>query len=309
MTVAEILAAIAADTNLKKELLTGLKTDIQASAQVLGLVIRTPDEDKTFVDNQLAAQLDAKLEEKFAAKYKQSLDEQDALILEHTGVPKQEHSTTGPNEKTKDYLKRALGVYKEKNKSPQGSERVAELERLLRENEEKHKKEIKELKDQAFTSEVSTGVKTALNGRSIIVPAHLKTDKEKQDYITEQREMLEGRFLQKFKPKKLEDGRIAYLGPDGKALMKNDGTYKEPSDLIEESFTPYFLPKGHEQPGGGTPPAGGDGKFASTKQIHEHLAKQGVASGTKKYMDEFEKLVKENKLEAMVGAKETAPAT
>lgn len=297
MTINEILEAIKADPKLKTDLFAGIKDEFKGQAQALGLVIRTPEEDKTFIDTQLASKVDTQLEEKFDKKYKDRLDDYDRLIAEVTGVAKREADPVdrSKSEKTSDYLKRAIVDFEKRHRTADGA-RVTELERLLAEKDKDYKGRIKDLESKMFNQAVDLTLESDLKGRQIVIPAHLKTDKERQKYEQTQRDMIKNQFRAQVAAKEVEGKGLMYLKGET-ALLNNDGTPKTAAQILDEDFGFYFVPVGAKGEGsGGIPPQGGNG-FSKTDDVHNFLRGKGLVAGTPAYMEQFDKLTKEHKVD------------
>jgi hypothetical protein len=290
MTATEILEAIGKSPEIKAEVIKGLKPDIIGSAQALGVVIRTPEEDTTYVNNQVQAKADAKADELFSSKWRDTLNAQDAEIATLSGIKK------NPSEKTTDYLKRAIGELRTKGGDPDLVARIKELERINNEKEAEYTNKLKEKDTQLFQTLVDTQYETGIADRSFVIPQSITKDEDKQRYVAQQKEALRALYKTTVTPKQTKDGLHYYKGEQ--LLTDDKGQPLSAGAVLEKEFGMWFLPKGHQQGGsGGIPPGGGaGGKFQNKKEIHEHLAKKGLDVYSQEYATELEKLAKDNNI-------------
>ena len=294
MNLTEIKEAVEKQPDLKKEILTSFKSDFMSVAESDGLVVRTKEQDQTFLDNHVKTVVDAKvakeLQPALDAEYSKMLTKFDAEIQQITSIEK----NTG--EKTTAYAKRALSE-KHKNADPVVKEKIAELESMLSTAKADYEKQIADMLTKSFTDGVSFQVDAELEKRNIALPAHLKTDAEKQSYINQQKALLKQGFLTGVTPKKDNEGNIVYYEGDKPLMNTKDGKPQTASDIINLKFSNWFIPTEHKITGTGGGEGGGPASgFKNKDDIHKHLASKGLDTMSVEYRDEFEKLATDSKI-------------
>jgi len=294
MTLEELLAEIeklAADQKVPfyQKLLPQVK-------QALNLVARTPDEDKTYMEQQLQLRIDQEVQNNFNKKFKEQLDMIDAKVKEVTGIERKPTQGNTQNEKTTDYINRAFKEWTSQNGTAD-SKMVLQLQQQLAKVQEDHQREITSLQQQTFDAGVNASVETEIRSRKIAIPAHITKEEDKQAYIAQTQDMMRTQFSQKFKPKKTEQGIVFFEGETPKTNTQ-DGKPLNPGQLIDQTFTPWFVPKGKELQGGGVPAEdGGDGSgFKKKEDVHAYLAKKGVDVHSPEYLKEFKELTTKSKI-------------
>lgn len=299
MTIEEVKKAAETSPELKTAIVSSFKDDFVKGATAEGLVVRTKEEDQSYLDNHVKTVVDEKvskeLQTKVDAEFSKALSKIDEEIKSITGIEK------NASEKTTAYAKRALAEIKSKGGDPVTKEKVTELEKLLSSTKEDYEKKLKDSEEKIFSKEIEFQVDADLSTRTIAIPSHLKTDAEKQAYVKEEKEMLKQRFLTSVKPKRDNEGNIVYYDGDKPLMSTKDGKPLKAGDIIGEKFSTRFVPQSQQQTGTGFGQDGngngtGGGAFKSKEDIHKHLAAQGIEAGTKAYYNEFEKLATENKL-------------
>lgn len=295
-TATEILEAIG---KLPQDQQQALHTGLTPILTGAGFVVRTKDEDTAYTNQQVKLKADQIAEENFNKKYKEKLDEYDQLIFKLTGVEKKPMQSNGPNEKTSEYLTRALKEYEAKGQTAD-AKMVRELQQKLQETESTYEKKLKDKDSEIFDFKNITNFNAELATRNIVVPATLTDEKEKQQYIEQAKESLRLQFFNKYKPKTDDKGNIIYFNAEDQAQLGNGGQPLGVKDLIDQSFKSWFVPQGKQQPGlGGAPGSNGggpgaNGKYADTKAIHAHLKEKGIDARSPEYQNEFTKLAKES---------------
>ncbi len=291
MTIEEIKAAVAGDAALKTALVSSFKDDFIKGVEAEGMTVRTKEQDQTFVESQVNQILPAKVEEKFKAKFKENLDEMDNIVTQ-AGYAK------NPNEKTTDFIKRAFADLKSKGADPTAKDRIAELERLMGEKENTWKTKYTELEKSLFTKEIDFQLAGSLDAAQIFVPAHLKTDEEKQSYIAQEKQLMKLGFLSAVQAKKDESGNVVFYEGDKLLVSTKDGKPLSAGEILQTRFPGKFIQPGQQGAGSGHGGSGGGaaGGFKTTDDIHKHLAASGIAVGTPEYLDKFSSLATEHKI-------------
>lgn len=292
MTIEEIKTAAASSPDLVKQLVSSFKDQFVVGAHAEGLVVRTTQQDADFLKAKIDAELPGKVEEKFNSKFKETLDAQDALVAETTGLQK------GPHEKSSEFLKRAMTEMKSKGGDHATKDKVAQLEKVIADNAAAHQAEIAKRDTTLLNHMVGADVDNALSSRQFFVPPHLKTDAEKQAFITQQRQLLKAGLLGQVTAKVDAEGKLSYYEQDKPILSTTDGKPLGAGDLIGQRFSAYFIQSGQQGSGSGTgQPTGAAGTGIKNKEdIHKHLAASGVVAGTKEYLNQLEKIAKDNSI-------------
>jgi len=296
MTLAEILAALAKlSAEEQKEFFKQLTPEVKAAS---GLVIRTTEEDSQYVTSQVNLRANQVAEENFNRKYKERMDALDADILEATGVAKKAHQDNVPDEKTTDYLKRAIKEAEALGKTAD-AKMVRKLQNDLREAQQQRERDLAEKDKQLHTFKVDTVLDSEFNTRKVHLPAHLKTDDEKRAHEQLTRDSLKQQFKSKYEAKADDKGNIIFYLNGEPVTSKQNGQPLKAGEILDQEFRTFFAPVSNQQNGtGATPPNdGGTGSFKTTKEVHAHLASKGMDARKPEYQEEFNKLIKENKIE------------
>jgi hypothetical protein len=297
MTIAEIKSEAEKTPALKSEIFSSFKDEFLKGVQAEGMIVRSKDDDQKFLDNHVKTVVDGKvaeqLKEKVAVEYGKSMGEIDTFLKEITGVEKNN------GEKTTAYAKRALEAIKAKGGDPVTKAKVEELEKILETKESEYKQKISDLETASFKQMIDFELNSDLDKRNYPVPAHLKTDEEKQKFVAEEKEMIKGNYLSRFTTKKDNDGNIVFYEGDKPLMSQKDGKPMKAGEIISERYAHRFVPTGHVQTGTGTGQQGGGAAsgFKTKDDVHKHLAAQGIEAGTKEYMDQYSQLVTDNKLQ------------
>lgn len=303
MTIEEIRAAAGKQPELLTAILSSFQSDYVTAAPSLGLVVRTKDQDQQFLDNHVNTVVNDRVNTRMAAELQPKVDQEfgnamnkiDEEIKSITGVEKK------PGEKTTAYAKRAVEE-KRQGGDPVTKEKVTELEGLLAKQKTEFETKLQQSEENAFNREIGFGVDSYLGTVNIAVPAHLKTDEEKQAYVNMQKGLIRQGFTTGYSAKKDADGKTVFY-KDGKPQMSaQDGKALAAGDIIKTDYSAYFVPAGQSGSGSGTGGNGNagtkpEGGFKDKAAIHSYLAANGVALGTKEYNDQLETLATESKIE------------
>lgn len=295
MTIEEIKTAVEKQPELKTAIVSSFKPDFVAGAEAEGLVVRTKEQDQQFLTNHVNAVVDERvkkdLQKKVDEEYGNSMRKIDDHIKAITGLDKQ------AGEKTTDYAKRAIEE-KRQGGDPVTKEKVTQLEQLLTSTKADYEKKLGDERAERFKQEQEWQVNSDLDKRNIALPPHLKTDKEKQDYVSQQKAMMRQGFFGSVTAKKDEQGNIIYYEGDKPLMNQQDGKPKSAGDIIGAKFNPWFVPPGKVVTGTGGGGAGlPEGGFKKKEEIHAYLAANGVAVGTADYNTQFEQMANEAKIE------------
>lgn len=265
-------------------------------AKALGLVVRTKAEDDQHTANQVALKADQLAEQNFNQKFKAQLDDIDARVEKHTGVKRKPTQANEQNEKTTDYIERAFTEYKS-TMGTADQKMVQTLQQQLQDQAKTYEQKLAAAENKAFDSEVGAAIETEVKNRKIAIPAHITDANEQAQYVKDQQDMIRTQLRTKYTPKKTEQGIVWNLG-DNPQLSQQDGKPLGVGAIVDRDYGRMFVPKGKEQEGGGTPPGGGGPSgFRTKSDIHAHLAKKGLDVYSPEYKTEFQKLMKDAKLD------------
>jgi hypothetical protein len=290
ITIDEIREAVGTQPELKVGVMGLLKEDFQKGLESEGVIIRTKEQEEAYLRSYEDKVLPGKVDAKFSEKFKASLDEIDSSVTDLTGEKK------GPHEKTTDFLKRGLTALKGRGGDPVTKEKVAQLEKMLSEKENEWSTKYNEVVSRAEKKEIDIDVSIGLADKSFPLPAHLKTDEEKQRYTDGQKKFIKNDFLSSFTAKRDSEGNTVYYEGDQPKMNTKDGKPLTAKEIIEEKYSPYFLQATRTVTGTGQGANGvvvTPGNFKTTDDIHKYLAAKGMQAGTKEYGEELEKLAKE----------------
>lgn len=299
LTLDQIASEIAAKPELKTSLISSLKDEVIAGMQAEGRIIRTKEEEETFLTNYEKNTIPAKVQAEIGAKVKAVHDQYDNDLFELTGEKK------APNEKTYDFMKRKLAEMKaQKNggdKDPVLADQIKELQAKLKERESYvAPDEVNKLKQKFFTEQIGFRLSASLDQANIAVPAHITDEKQKKEFIETQKRFIKNDFLTRFTAKQDESGNIVFY--DGEKLLTDAKTAAPltESDLVKANYTGYFVPE--KKPSGGAG-SGGDGKTkdvdvneASLKtkaEVMTYLTKKGMVSGGADFNKEYMRIIKD----------------
>jgi hypothetical protein len=295
MTIEEIKTAVEKQPELKTAIVSSFKPDFVAGAEAEGLVVRTKAQDQQYLDNHVNAVVDDRVKKEVQKK----IDEEYGNTMR--GIDEQIKSVTGierkPGEKTTDYAKRAIEE-KRQGGDPVTKEKVTQLEQLLASTKTDYETKLQEAQTQLFNKEIEWQVNSDLDKRSYALPVHLKTEEEKQAYINQQKAFMRQDLMGTYTRKKDEQGNIIWYEGDKPLMNQKDGKPKGAGDIIGEKYNPWFVPAGKVVTGTGGGSTGlPDGGFKKKEEIHAYLAANGMEAGSKAYMDKFESLATEAKID------------
>jgi hypothetical protein len=260
--------------------------------------------------------------------YKKAKDEVDLEVLTLTKIPKNN------DERSSDYMKRAVGEYTEKiigEKTTDLNGKIAELDKKVKEKpgDEGLKAELQALKDEKakFPDIISEKVKEK---EEELKKVREEYDKDKK--LWGLRKSLPLKFKADVDPEfkefkinqalteAMKDYDVIEETADG-TILKNSVNYNQKS--AKEYFAAKLesiIDKGISQPGGGGGKGGDEGAGGDKKElkfddddtdskkltkIREYLAtEKGLSSFDANYETEFNKLLKDNKLENYMTIKE-----
>jgi hypothetical protein len=295
ITVEQIREAVEKQPDLKTGILSSFKDDFIKTPPA-DVVVRTKEQDDQFVQSSVEKILPQKVEEKFNLKFKEKLDEMDATIEQLTGEKKE------VKEFTTDFAKRAFKAYHSKGGDPVTKERVKQLEDSLNTMKTDYEKKLSDSEGKLFSKEIDWQMNGELDKVNIALPVHLKTDQEKQGFITQQKALIKQGFLSAYQPKKDDQGNIVFYKGDQPQLSQKDGKPMSAGELIAKDYAPWFVPAGIQQGGTGIGAGNGQGAglpsggFKDKESIHAYLAANGIEAGSKKYMDELQRIASESKI-------------
>ena len=212
-------------------------------------VVRTEEEDRTFLDNFKQSEVEKLLGEKVSELHSRY----DADILEVTGLKKD------PKEKTYEFNKRLLrefnsriSTYEEKIKElskggdPKNADRIRELEGVIEQIKQAKEKEVSDAKKEIITYKTRTEFDKALAGLPVD-PSIPERARKALVETTVNELMSVGEWR--------EDG-LVFKDEKGEVL-RNKQTYKPltPEELLAERLSD-ILKKDRKLPGADIPPGG-----------------------------------------------------
>jgi hypothetical protein len=298
MTLAEIQQAVGANPALLTEIAQGFGKDIvpiigqneeltKAVLPILtqkGFIVRSKDDDQSFL-NSYKTQV---IETEIPLKVKEVHDAYDRDFEQLFGEKKQ------PTEKTYNAFKRKIEEIKSAQISdPVLKEQFKTLQDNLKNKEVEFKNQIGEIEQKYFKRELDMLLVSALNNVNIALPAHLKTDEEKQKYVSSQKSMMKRDMLESLTAKKDNEGNIVFYNGDKPLTSTADGKALQAFDIIKERYDQYLSKEeGSKQHGAGTGKKNAEGKsiYQSKEDVYEAVKAMGFAERTKAFTDEYAKL-------------------
>lgn len=284
MTLEELKAALMAD----KDLLTGVVGILKEG----GSVVRTADEERSFLENYeknvLPQKIELGVEEKIKARVSEIATRVEQDIFETSGVPKNE------GEKYYEYAKRVTTTLKDnkgsdaeqllKDRLRLYEEKATDLELKLREQVEGEKTRILDFKKNSVVGE-------ALRGLDISYPSHITTDDAKADY----RGMIERTITSDFQSRFLakdNDGEVVFYEGENPLLDTTTNKYLSPKAIIEKNFGIFIAPKQEPKGGLGEKPntAATVGKM-TVEQYDNYADTKGWVLGSKEYGTGYQEYV------------------
>lgn len=276
MTLEEIKAAIEAD----KELLTGVVSILKEG----GNVVRTADEEKSFLENYeknvLPQKIESGVEEKIKARVSEIATRVEQDFLDASGIPKNE------GEKYYEYIKRGAATLKEtkgsdseqllKDRLKLYEDKAKDLETKLTEQVEGEKTRILDFKKNSLVGD-------ALRGLDISYPSHITTEEAKADY----RGMIERTIMSDFQSKfvaKDNEGEVVFYEGEKPLLDTATNKYLNPRSIIEKNFGIFIAPKQETKGGLGEQPKGAASVGKMTSEQYDNYASQkGWVLGSREY--------------------------
>jgi hypothetical protein len=299
MTFAEIQTAVQGNPALLNEIATGFGKDIipvigqndelvKGIVPVLGqkgFVVRSKADEESYL-NTYKSQV---IEQEIPTRIKEVHDKYDEDLFTLTGERK------APTEKTYDFLKRKISEIKaSKIDDPVLKEQLTTLQKTLESKDKEHKTALEKMESDYFKRELNGMVSNALDTVNIAIPAHLKTDEEKQKYVASQKNMMKRDMLDNVTAKKDKDGNVVFYNGEQPLTSTTDGKPLQAIDLIKDRYGFYLAAETQKTTGAGTGGNGGaDGKFTTKEQVMEHLKAKGLKPLTKAFSDEYGKIIKE----------------
>lgn len=302
LTKDEVVLEATSNPAFKAEIISSLKDDVIESLKAEGIHIRNAEEEKRFLHNYEKNVIPEKVKE-FEKKIFDVHTQYDNDISELTGIPR------NINEKSPEYLKRAISTIKEARKGgntdPVLADKLKNLEAELEKRKDYvPKEELTKLEQKYFAENINNRLTSALEKFTIAVPAHITEEKAKSEFAQSQRNMMRTDYLQTLTAKKDNEGNIVYY--EGEKLLTNPQTAKPltESEIIAKRYAGYFVPEQKSKTGTGT---GKDGKklnvdvneasLKTKQEVLDYLAKkynpQGINQGSQKWNDEYTRIVTE----------------
>ena len=290
MPLNEEVVALLGDKFTQDQILEQLLPDAQTKLTASGHVIRTKDDDDSYVQSKARELTDAEIGTKLGS-YFQGIEDQ---IKEVTGLTKK------PNEKATDFNKRVLKELKIQADSATGGDellkqQIQTLSANLEAAESGKETAVNEIKTNYFKKQVDFALSAELNGLNLAVPAHIKTEAEKQAFIANQRRLLKLQLTNDYTIKEDTDGNITFYKGEQLEKSSKDGKALSASEIIARDFTPYIdvtVPKG----GGAGSQGGGNASgatFQTKTAVMDHLKSTGLEEGTQAFTKEYSKIIKE----------------
>lgn len=272
MTYAEIKAAIDGDAALKAELLKGVEPDVVAALTVAGNVVKK----KTELDQEIT---NARADERSTAT-REIHEAWEGKVAEATG------KTKPSGKKGIEWAAEEIATLKKSSGSDTDKSELNQLRNELN----TLKTELATKDADSFKREVNGLIDGAVQNANIFVPAHLKTDEEKNSYVATQRKALKAVFTAELVAKTdQERGTVFFEGEN--AILK-DGKALTPTDIIRDRYKTFLAPEKQQQNGTGTGGnnGGNDGKVnkyagMTQDQARNELLKDGHPNGSDTYTE------------------------
>jgi hypothetical protein len=262
-----------------------------------GFVIRTSDEDATYLENFKAAEIEKALEPKVNEAYSNI----DTVLSGVTGIKKI------PNEKTSIYAKRILEDLKAKaDKHPELEQEIASLREKVGKNADaKLLADLENVRAEfaAFKTAKETELEklrkdTDLNERKAVIEAEVNSfvfdPSIKDNVLKVYKQTIINELLQNSEKR---DGQLVFLDDKGNPLRnqaKNLATYTA-NEIVAERMKDVIKQKrtipGPPSPGDPTQPPKSLPDTVKTKvELSDHLLKEGLKRGTKEYDEAYAQL-------------------
>lgn len=295
LTLEQIQQSLQSNPDWKPALLDSLENDFVPHVTAKGRIIRTKEEDETYVQTHVNAVVNERIQKELPNKINEEFGKTmtaiDQEIMSITGIEKL------PNEKTTAYAKRVVEQMKTKGGDPVTKETVKQLQQQLETLKTESQTKLSQLQESYFRRENEMVVDAALGKKNIALPAHLKTDAEKQGFINLQKGLIKQGFFGSVTAKRDENGNTIYFDGETPLVDAQTGKPKTAEQIIEEKFAAWFVPSGHTVTGTGSQqPGGSTSGFTSKEDVHKYLASQGIDADSPEYIKEFERLCAEAKI-------------
>jgi hypothetical protein len=300
LTIEQINETLSAKPEFKTQIISSLKNDFLSGIKAEGLVVRTKEEDETFISNYEKNIIPAKVEAEIGQKIKAVHDQYDNDLFELTGERK------NGNEKTYDFMKRKIAELKEK--VGKGGDQVDKDQ--LKQLQEKLKAfegyvapdEVNKLKEQYFRESINLKLGLSLDKKAIAVPAHITDEKQKQEFASTQREAIKMMFLNRFTAKQNAEGKTVYYEGETLLTNANDASPMTEEQIIAKHFSGYFVPETKPKAGAGSGGNGGGSdvnveeaelktKEEVTKYLEKKLGAKGVKVGSAEFSKEYQRIL------------------
>ena len=288
MPLNEEVVALLGDKFTPDQILEQLLPDAQTALTAKGHIIRTKDDDDSYVASKAKELKDSEIGSHVGTLHQLYEDQ-----IAELGFKKK------PNEKTSEFQKRILADLKSKADAATGGDDVlkqqietlkANLETATTEKEAS----LNDLKSKYFKKQLDSELSGELGKFPIAIPATIKTDAEKQQFAENQRRLLKLQLLNDYTAKEDNDGNILFY--KGEVLEKSttNGAPLTAADIIKRDFTAYMditAPKG----GGSGSSASGSaaGTFQTKQEVYDHLKANGYEEGTNSLTQAAAKIIKE----------------
>lgn len=301
MDLAQILAAFAANPNLKAQILESLSTDAATHLTGKGMIVKT----KEVYDSEQAVRDQETIRKALAGETGNLWSGVEAIVEAMYGLTKPDGMKVPAWIKQLEAddmfpvdpksIKTQLKNLKEgKGKGDGGNPTDNALITQLQ-------NELKTLKDtqaqdkkNAFERMVTRLVEADLNNANVALNPSLKDD-EKAAAKTSAISDLVSIINSIYEPKEDKNGDVYFVKRGTDTALMNTATSKplSPLDIIKTHHKYLLAVDGHQQQGGGTgnPPAGGGGPV-STKSITQ-IRKEAYDKGFAAYTDDWNKFVNE----------------
>jgi hypothetical protein len=290
MKFEELKGVLEQTPELLKEITSSFKDKIVPELETAGYVVRSTDEDASYLENQIKAVLPGRIGTEFGNAMR-NIDEQ---IKSITGIEKNN------GEKTTDYAKRAVEERTSKGQDPISKQRLADLEKELENVKTTSAQQIEQANKKLFSREVDLQLSSSLANVNFAVPAHLTTEDQRKEFIELQRQSIKTLFGSSYRPERHEEtGEIVFYEGEKPMLNTKDGKPMTATDLVNLKFSAYFSPLAPVKTGTGqgkTGSSAGAQTFATREDIHAHLKAAGVSVTSPEYMRQYKQLAEDNKL-------------
>lgn len=288
MPLNEEVTALLGDKFTQEQILEQLLPDAQSVLTAKGHVIRTKDDDDSYVASKAKELKDAEIGTHVGTLH-QLYEDQIASL----GFVKK------PNEKTSEFQKRILADLKLKADSATGGDEILKQQiQTLTENlnaaTTAKETEVSELKNKYFKKQVDSILSAELNQIAIAVPATIKTDAEKQAFAENQRRLLKLQLSSDYTVKEDNDGNVLFYKGDVLEKSTTNGAPLTASDIIKRDFAAYMDVTANRGGGAGSSASGSSaGTFQTKEEVYTHLKANGYEEGSNSLTQAAVKIIKE----------------